>query len=273
MDSWLREEPLRLTYPHLFRLETKKWAVVADRIRVVSGSKSLLWEWRAEPSSDVEVSDLFNLMEDIYDYVWKGGLDKWRWKASGSNRFTVSSARRLLSSYSRPVIDMQMKWKCWTPLKCKIMVWRAILNRLPTKVELYKRGVNLQSVVCGLCDTDTETSTHIFTGCFFAAEIWSHVDSWCRLTPSIVFDVNDLMKITKSQPLTKQAKYILRGIIFTTLWTIWNERNDRIFQGKRRRATEVVESIKMTSYFLFKNRSNVKGIDWNVWCKYPLDLM
>ena len=108
IDSWLREEPLRLTYPHLFRLETKKWAVVADRIRVVSGSKSLLWEWRAEPSSDVEVSELFNLMEDIYDYVWKGGPDKWRWKASGSSRFTVSSARRLLSSYPRPFIDMQM---------------------------------------------------------------------------------------------------------------------------------------------------------------------
>ena len=57
------------------------------------------------------------------------------------------------------------------------------------------------------------------------------------------------------------------------MWSIWKERNDRIFQGKRRRSIEVVESIKMTSYFWFKNRARLKGIDWIGWCKYPLDMM
>ncbi|PWA87996.1 reverse transcriptase domain, Reverse transcriptase zinc-binding domain protein [Artemisia annua] len=273
MDSWLREDPLRIIYPHLFRLETDKWAVIADRIRVVSGSKILQWKWRKDPTTAAEINELFNLLEEIYDYAWKGGIDKWNWKASGSNRFTVSSARKLLSSYPRPAVEQHMKWKCWTPLKCKIMVWRAIRNRLPTKVELHKRGVSLQNDLCGFCDSDAETSTHIFTGCLFVAEIWNRVEHWCRLNPSIVFDVIDFMKITKNQPLSKQARNILRGIIFTSLWTIWNERNDRIFQGKRRRATEVVESIKMTSYFWFKNRSKMKSVDWYVWCKYPLDLM
>ena len=187
--------------------------------------------------------------------------------------FTVRSARNLISHCPSLGRETQMKWNCWTPLKCKIMVWRAILNRLPTKAELCKRGVNLQNLVCGLCDTDTETSTHIFTGCFYATEIWSRVEYWCRLNPMIVFDVSDLMKIPGCQPTSNQAKYILCGIIFTSLWTIWTERNDRIFQGKRRRATEVFESIKMTSYFWFKNRSNVKSLEWNDWCKYPLDSM
>ncbi|KAL6510920.1 hypothetical protein OROGR_022044 [Orobanche gracilis] len=273
MDSWLREDPLRIVYPHLFRLEIDKWTVVADRIRVVSGTKILQWKWRKDPTTAAEINELFNLMEEIYDYAWKGSIDKWNWKASGSNRFTVSSARKLLSSYPRPAVEQHMKWKCWTPLKCKIMVWRAIRNRLPTKVELHKRGVSLQNDLCGFCDSNAETSTHIFTGCLFVAEIWNRVEHWCRLNPSIVFDVIDLIKITKNHPLTKQARIILRGIIFTSMWTIWNERNDRIFQSKRRRATEVVESIKMTSYFWFKNRSKMKGIDWNVWCKYPLDLM
>ncbi|KAK9064964.1 hypothetical protein SSX86_016347 [Deinandra increscens subsp. villosa] len=273
MDSWLRDEPLRLTYPHLFRLEKHKWVVISDRLRLDNGVKTVFWDWKTAPSSAAEVSNLFNLLEELYAFDWLGGVDKWRWKPRGSGVFTVKSARTLLSHCPTPVRNPQMKWKGWTPLKCKILVWIAILNRLPTKVELCKRGVDIQISICGLCGSDTETSTHIFTGCFYAAEIWSRVENWCRLSPMIVFDVSDFLKIPGNQPMSKHAKYILRGIIYTSLWTIWIERNDRIFQNKRRRAKEVFESIRMTSYFWFKNRTNVISLDWKDWCNYPLVTM
>ena len=166
-----------------------------------------------------------------------------------------------------------MQWKVWVPLKVKIMVWRSLINRLPTKDELHKRGVILHSHLCELCDMDVETNTHLFTGCFFTAEVWYRVEAWCRLNPLLIFDVADLMKITSSQPFSKKAKYILRGIVFSTMWSIWIERNDRIFKGNRRRAIEVVESIKMSSYFWFKHRANLKSLDWVDWCKYPLDMV
>lgn len=239
----------------------------------MDGIKNLHWQWRSNPSSAAEVAELFNLLEAIYNFVWKGGKDKWRWKACSSGEFSVSSAKKLLAAAPCTISQVKMQWKVWVPLKVKIMVWRSLINRLPTKDELHKRGVILQSHLCELCDMDVETNTHLFTGCFFTTEVWYRVEAWCRLNPSLIFDVSDLMKSTSSQPFSKEAKYILRGIVFSTMWSIWIERNDRIFKGNRRRAIEVVESIKMSSYFWFKHRAKLKSLDWVDWCNYPLDMV
>ncbi|XP_076902911.1 uncharacterized protein LOC143557812 [Bidens hawaiensis] len=207
------------------------------------------WQWRSNPTTAAEVAELFNLMEAIYEFEWKGGIDKWKWKACSTGEFSVSSVKKLLAAAPSPISQVKMHWKVWTPMKCKLLVWRSIINRLPTKDELSKRGVILQNHLCELCDMDVETNTHLFTGCFFTAEVWNGVEAWCRLQPMVIFDVTDLLQITSSQPFSKTAKYILRDIIYVVMWAIWIERNDRIFKGKRRRAIEVVESIKMSSYF------------------------
>ncbi|KAJ0455782.1 putative reverse transcriptase zinc-binding domain-containing protein [Helianthus annuus] len=130
-------------------------------------------------------------MSDIYDYDWKGGPDDWSWKADDSGVFSVNKAKKLITNFYRPNNNVQMKWKGWVPLKCKIMVWRVLLNRLPTRVELIKRGITLPSDSCILCDSELETTIHLFTGCFFSAEIWSRIEFWCRLSPIYAFDVSD----------------------------------------------------------------------------------
>lgn len=271
-DSWLRDEPLRLTYPHLFRLEKNKWVKVASRLQVVNDTKVLTWDWRSNPGSYDEVNELFQLLEDIYNYSWKGGIDKWLWKSDAQGVFSVSKAKHLISHDPQPFLS-QMKWKGWVPLKCKIMVWRAIINRLPSRVELIRRGVVLPCDSCVLCNSDSETILHLFTGCLFSAEVGSRIGYWCRLEPIFAFDVSVLLKMVNIPLKSKYMKYVLRGIIFTTMWELWNERNTRIFKGKRRRAMEVVESIKSTSFFWIRNRSRFKGLKWLVWCKFPLDQM
>ena len=164
-----------------------------------------------------------------------------------------------------------MNWSGWVPLKCKIMAWRATLNRLPTKMELFKRGVPFQNNACAFCNSDEETALHLFTGCFYTAEIWTRVQTWCKIAPLLVFEVSDILKTVESQQFSSQASYILKGILITTMWAIWNERNKRIFEGKSRRPIEVVEIIKTTSYFWIRNRSKMKDIEWNVWCISPLN--
>lgn len=272
-DTWLQNEPLRIKYPHLFSLEKQKWVSVATRVQIHNDVKTLNWEWRRNPSTYEEITELFDLLSDIYDHQWKGGADCWEWKGDKNGMYTVKKAKKLISKRSMVINSSNMTWAGWTPLKCKIMVWRADLNRLPTRVELVKRGIHLDVLSCPLCDADLETSIHLFTGCLFSSEIWARVGSWCRLSPIFAFDVRDLLMMADNLTKTKKEKQIIRGIIFTTMWSIWNERNARIFNGKSRRAIEVVETVKSSSFFWIRNRSRLKGVDWNIWCKYPLELM
>lgn len=136
-----------------------------------------------------------------------------------------------------------------------------------------KWKTKIQHAMCTFCNSEDETLLHLFTGCPFSDEILSRIQHWCRTAPMFVFDVSDLLKMADIQAVSKQQRFILKGIIITSMWALWNERNNRVFEDKRRRPIEVVEIIKTTSYFWIRNRSKIKNIDWNVWCNCPLNLV
>ncbi|KAK9064922.1 hypothetical protein SSX86_016305 [Deinandra increscens subsp. villosa] len=272
-DSWLFNEPLRLVYPNLFRLEKHKWVTVSARIQFTNGSKTLQWEWRKSPSTPEEIAELFSLLSAIFEYDWKGGSGSWKWTADSKGCFSVKAATKLMRQNNHQTSSSRMKWKGWVPLKCKIMVWRTLINRMPTKVELGRCGIILPNEYCVCCDTVPETTTHLLSGYIFTAEIWNRLEQWCSLTSILAFDVKDFMEVPSTQTKSKRKRNILRGIVFTALWSTWNERNTRIFKGVRRRPVEVLESIKMTSYFWYRNRDRSSDLDWIAWCKNPLDVM
>ncbi|XP_022032694.1 uncharacterized protein LOC110933798 [Helianthus annuus] len=196
VDSWIRNAPLRLVYPNLFRLEKNKWVSVSARLQVHNGIKMLQWDWRTVPSSPVEINELFGLMSDIYDYEWKGGIDKWIWTGDSNGDFSVSKAKTLMHQCQQPSSNNRMKWKGWVPLKCKIMVWQAMLNRMPTKVDLSKHGVTLPNDLCNLCDSEAETTNHLFIGCAFAADIWARVLDKLMSTGIDIENTNTVIVVT-----------------------------------------------------------------------------
>lgn len=268
-DPWLHDVPLRNIYPNLFRLEKYKWVKVASRIRCENNIKTMVWDWRYSPSSFEQVTELFQLLSDIHEFEWQRGQDYWKWTKEKDGRFTVASAKRLLSDRSSHTNHSLINWKGWVPLKCKIMVWRVARNRIPTTSELIKRGVNIQQPGCSFCQEELETTLHIFTGCPYSHEVWIRLEDWCKLSHTFFFDIPDILRLPESLSLSKDRKCILRGIVYTALWTLWNERNDRIFNNKQRRPLQIVEHIKSTSYFWICNRSRWKESDWKTWCKYP----
>ncbi|XP_039026534.1 uncharacterized protein LOC120160184 [Hibiscus syriacus] len=123
----------------------------------------------------------------------------------------------------------------WYPLhipKHSLISWMALLNRLPTRDRLQKLGLCSDST-CVNCCQDQESRDHLFSHCPFAIGLWK-----------AVLQLND-MTIT---PLTWEtmvswASTTLRGksLISTLLkisWNafiyfIWQEMNQRIFQGRQ----------------------------------------
>ncbi|KAJ0853228.1 hypothetical protein HanRHA438_Chr14g0648731 [Helianthus annuus] len=110
-DSWLLNEPLRLVYPNLFRIERYKWATFADRIQVVDGVKILTWDWRVVPSDAEQISELFSLLSDIHDYVRTGGCDRRKWTAASDGVFSVKKAKTLMQTANLQPNTWYMKWK------------------------------------------------------------------------------------------------------------------------------------------------------------------
>ncbi|KAE9597769.1 putative reverse transcriptase zinc-binding domain-containing protein [Lupinus albus] len=65
-------------------------------------------------------------------------------------------------------------WDSWTPLKIRLLAWRIILDRLPSKWNLVKRSGNFlgNDVMCVWCQTQAETLNHLLFPCHFSYQIW-----------------------------------------------------------------------------------------------------
>ncbi|XP_076892270.1 uncharacterized protein LOC143543952 [Bidens hawaiensis] len=98
---------------------------------------------------------------------------------------------------------------------------------------------------CPFCELHQESANHIFTGCIFAAEIWDRIVVWCRLDPIFVFEVWDILVLAKGLKKQKLDKRVAHCIVVTALWSMWNAKNEKIFQDKEAKAYEVLPPMAL----------------------------
>jgi hypothetical protein len=70
-------------------------------------------------------------------------------------------------------------WRSVVPSKVSALMWQLLLDRIPTRVNLCKRGIiTLDTTLCPLCGRDPETARHLFLHCPFAAAVWYALNRW-----------------------------------------------------------------------------------------------
>nr|GEX57016.1 RNA-directed DNA polymerase, eukaryota [Tanacetum cinerariifolium] len=85
---------------------------------------------------------------------------------------TVASARALVDESILETDLVATRWNRNIPIKVNIFLWRLNLNKLPTRVNLERKGVVIGSSLCPLRHLDVETANHLFFNCELAT---SHV--------------------------------------------------------------------------------------------------
>ncbi|GAU24627.1 hypothetical protein TSUD_289900 [Trifolium subterraneum] len=143
MDNLLGECPLARSFSRLFALAENKLITVSEMFTLGWGVGGEAWKWRRrllawEEELVVECVDCLSSV-----FLQDGVLDRWEWKLHSSKCYSVKSAYSYLTATNNTHnegLDCFL-WLKSVPLKVNIFVWRLFLNRLPTKDNLYKRGV------------------------------------------------------------------------------------------------------------------------------------
>ncbi|XP_022031925.1 uncharacterized protein LOC110932985 [Helianthus annuus] len=166
-----------------------------------------------------------------------------------------------------------MRWESWIPIKVNLFIWRAEKDSIPTKEALIRRRINIQDDSCPLCGTAGETVMHLFTGCFFATDLWMAVGQWCGVWPVLAFDFKDLLGIQDYVKGGKWAKRIIRGIVYVSCWVLWKLRNGKVFQNSNPKMMEAIALVKSWSFLWLKYRSKFGSIEWKDWTRNPLYML
>ncbi|GJT10444.1 putative RNA-directed DNA polymerase [Tanacetum coccineum] len=189
-DPWCRDgSRLMDIFPRLYALELSKECKVIDCWSVINGVWCGTWSWRIPPRGRV-LDDLASLVSHLDSFTLSSsGQDKWSWTGDVSGTFKVSSLTSTIQNHilGNCVIGRKHKWISCIPRKVNVCVWRASLNRLPTRSNLSVRWVILPSIMCPLCDDEVEDIEHCLIKCSRVLPYWKKVWSWWNLPSPVVF--------------------------------------------------------------------------------------
>ncbi|XP_039066533.1 uncharacterized protein LOC120212215 [Hibiscus syriacus] len=125
-----------------------------------------------------------------------------------------------------------------------IIIWMTILNRLPTRVRLLRMGLAIESDRCLLYDNEANTKDNLFFECRFAKELWGSIMELCCISREASSWDEELVWASL---LLKGKSLIVRmlKLAWTShVYSIWKERNSRLFRSIAISKEEVLEDIK-----------------------------
>nr|GEX23687.1 RNA-directed DNA polymerase, eukaryota [Tanacetum cinerariifolium] len=107
--------------------------------------------------------------------------DRWVCNLNGDGCFRVKDFRTAIDDCFLPSSDESTRWLKYVPKKINIFAWRARHQRLPTRDNLAKRGVQIDSNSCPVCGDYPEDVQHLLFGCNLAKSIFHKICRWWNL--------------------------------------------------------------------------------------------
>lgn len=101
----------------------------------------------------------------------------------------------------------------------------------------------------------------------FFVLFWQHVRNWLGVyyaDPST--NVDHFLRFRTCSGHVKSRCSFMSLIWFASSCVIWKERNYRIFKGKEKSPYQLLESIKLISFWWFKAKFAVFYYKFNDWC-------
>ncbi|XP_074298997.1 uncharacterized protein LOC141629992 [Silene latifolia] len=115
-------------------------------------------------------------------------------------------------------------------------------QKLATVDNLQSRGFNMVNR-CSLCEIALEDHAHLFFNCSFSKDVWQQLLQWMGMHRA------GSCLLAELEQANFQSKHNWRMAWFCTslaaaVYQIWNERNSRLFRGRKVAVTEIVSRVK-----------------------------
>jgi len=273
-DTWVGDISFKLKFSRLFDLSMYKESTVDEMARLGWNVGGRAWEWRrrllAWEEESVGECSVMLLNVVLHDIVH----DTWRWLLDHIHGYSVRGAYHFLTT-SGSTVDRHLVDDVWhklIPSKVSVFVWRLLRDRLPTKDDLARRRIiQATDTACPTACGMLETAKHLFLDCGTFGSIWSLVFHWLGISSVIGGELrHHFLQFTHMAGLPRSTHLHLRVIWFASVWVIWKERNNRVFNNVVTAPPILLEKIKLNSFLWLKSKRAHFSYSYHDWWKHPL---
>lgn len=233
-DTWVCEYPLKLVVPRLFSIAINQNSSIGSYGIWEGYNWVWVFSWKRElhPQDKAEKVHLDELLKLVC--LDPKAKDRLIWAPDKSGRFSTKSFTKELHKTIPPSLSDAVKgvWKCLVPYRIEVFVWIALLGKINSRHKLASLGIiSVNEDICPLCYKCSETSEHLLLHCAAAQQLWNW---WLELWgvkwvfPSSLIDTFSQWKAVKKKG--SFFKKVWASSFFVIIWTLWKERNIRVFQ-------------------------------------------
>ncbi|GJR12603.1 RNA-directed DNA polymerase, eukaryota [Tanacetum coccineum] len=148
------------------------------------------------------------------------------------------------------------------PIKVNVFLWRAMLNKLPSRVNLDRRGIDVDSILSPICLGDLETVNHSFFNCVLAKDLWHLLAKWWEMDIPVCGNFADWFDWLDSLHVPIKVRLVLEGVGGTLMWSIWNFCNSLIFSSCPPKKEVLWDSIVSQSFLWISSRNPSRKFSW-----------
>ena len=251
LDTWVGEAPLCRRFARLFDLTTNKLSTVADMLDCSGEDGGAVWSWRRRlwVWEEELVEECMILLTNIV--LQTNVSDKWQWELDKKDGYTVRDVYQALTHTAASNLDRtaNLVWHKQVPQKVSIVAWRLLKDRLPTKLNLQRRGVaQVTDTLCVSGCGEEESATHLLFHCPVFGAIWQHIRSWIGVSGVDSDNVNDhLLQFIHYSGTSTAHRAFLQLLWLLCVWLVWNERNNRLFKNTETSIEQLLDKAKYHS--------------------------
>nr|GEY76113.1 hypothetical protein [Tanacetum cinerariifolium] len=174
LRAWRRETTFKILYPKMYALELIKSIDVASKM----SHSGLEYSFRSNSRGEVEQVRFNRLKEKVEGCLLINMNDRWIWSLEGLGVFLVTSVRKLIDDVLLPEVITKTRWIKAVPIKINVYAWKVKLDCLPTRLNISRRGMDIESILCPMCGKAVKSFRHLFFICRLTSEIICKISRW-----------------------------------------------------------------------------------------------
>nr|GEY39917.1 RNA-directed DNA polymerase, eukaryota, reverse transcriptase zinc-binding domain protein [Tanacetum cinerariifolium] len=147
-DNWSGDGAAKDLYPRLFALENHKEVSVSSKLTDLCLDRS----FRRSARGGVEQVQFDALVTLVSKVNLVPMDDIWVWSLEGSENLSVASIRKAIDANRLNSDQPKTRWVKYVPIKTNVLAWKIKMDALPTRLNISRRGTDIQSISCPICD-------------------------------------------------------------------------------------------------------------------------
>ncbi|GKV40811.1 hypothetical protein SLEP1_g48412 [Rubroshorea leprosula] len=273
-DVWIGNQSLANQFPTLFRVSSGK----EDRICKMGKWRDGKWEWSVQWRRSLFEweKDNWSKLQALLDNTQpvQEQKDRWEWKHDKDGEYVVKSAYNVLSSnngHDKAWIYKRI-WSRLVPTKVSAFTWQALQDRIPTKINLFRKGIitDPNQVLCGLCGESTEDSNHLFIHYRDTCSVWQKCLQWWGISTVMTNTCQETFEQHQSFFKESSVRAGWDVVWLAFIWSIWMSRNGKIFRNSEYEVNRIFELVQLRAFNWIKGKANEYSFNMYEWMMEPV---